>query len=192
MNILNWPSSSNHYSLELGSFTSLHLIECKYYLVESHYTYAFQPIPENICILIRLTWKHFLNHATHHHAMHGTCSIFLVSLPARLQPQDLFLMPRALTFWSYTCSACKASTPRLNIQRSWFCYASAWKLSVLCVHAITHATHLISCFFINFHQYMNHINHFSIHMFSIITRKLMNLVKTSLQHTQSIHMQMLY
>jgi hypothetical protein len=37
---------------------------------------------------------------------------FLVSLPARLQPQDLFFMPGAITFWTYTWSTHEASTPR--------------------------------------------------------------------------------
>lgn len=75
----------------------------------------------------------------------------------------LFLMLGASTFWSYTCSACKASTPGL-VQRSWFCYASASTLSVLCAHAITYANHPISCFFINHHQNMYHITFLNPHV----------------------------
>jgi hypothetical protein len=97
-----------------------------------------------------------------------SCSIFLDSLPIMLQPQDLFLMPRDSTFCSFTCSTYKASTQGL-VQHSWFRYASASTLSMLCVHAITHATHLMTWLFINFPQYMYHINHFPIHVFSNIT-----------------------
>jgi hypothetical protein len=65
-------------------------------------------------------------------------STFLVSLLARLQPQDLFLMP-----WDYILTGLRFALPwwsfnhGLNIQRSWLRYASAPTRSVLYVHTIT-------------------------------------------------------
>jgi hypothetical protein len=103
--------------------------------------------------------------------------VFLVSLSARLQLQDLFLMPwdwiltsliLVLPWWSFNHGP--------NIQCSWFHYASAPTLYVLCVHAIT-VVQIIShlMLFITFVNTcislisITHINHYWIHMFSIIT-----------------------
>jgi hypothetical protein len=87
-------------------------MQCK--LVKYHYTYAPCPIPGNICIIIRIAQHPYLNQVIHH----NLCMLFvlfLVSLPARQQPQDYFLMPGATTFWTYTCSTHEAPIPRARL-----------------------------------------------------------------------------
>jgi hypothetical protein len=202
LNVITLSHMHTWYSEPLGNscytctLNTCHLIECKCKLVKYHYTYVFCPILENICILIRLAWNPFPNHATHHHDMHALVlfSCFFASrhqLVARrinflalhlfwsqehqvssLTVFDtrsinslvlLFSMPGESTLWSYTCTACEASTPGL-VQHSWFRYVSASTLTVLCVHVITHAIHPISCFFINHHQNMQHITFLNPHV----------------------------
>jgi hypothetical protein len=57
--------------------------------VEYHYTYVPYPIPGNIGIPQRLVQSK-CNQIIHHNAMHAHCFVS-VSLPERIQPQDLFL-----------------------------------------------------------------------------------------------------
>jgi hypothetical protein len=109
----------------------------------------------------------------------------LASLPTRLQPHDLFLMLRAKTFWTYTCSACRATTPGL-VQRLWFHYASVSTLFMLCVHAISHANHHNSCFFTNHHHITfstHHVNLFHIKLIKHIIKHVSTKFHNHLQNT---------
>jgi len=83
-----WHSKPLGNSCYICTPNTLHFIECVCNLVDYYYTYVSVPY-QNICILIRLTWNLFLKHATHHHAMYSLILFSWVSLPARLQPQDL-------------------------------------------------------------------------------------------------------
>jgi len=99
---LNEPSSDRHYSPKLGSYTCLHtwhsnplgnscytctpniwhIIECKCNLAEFHAMYT------------NTSSMKFLSKTCHTSSCYvWSCSVLLVSLLARLQPNDLFLMP---------------------------------------------------------------------------------------------------
>jgi hypothetical protein len=123
-----------------SKYMSSHKMQCK--LVEYHYTYVFCPIPENICLLIRLAWNHFPNHATYHYAMH-TLVLFSSFFARKAITPGLvsdarsynFLDLHLLCLHGYNLETCSAFM---------IYYASAPTLYVLCVHTISHANHLIS------------------------------------------------
>jgi hypothetical protein len=106
-------------------------------LTEYHYTYVFVPYKKHVHTNTS-SMKPFSK--TCHTSSFCVCScfVFFVSMPTRLQPQDLFLIPwdciltsltLALPWWSFNHG--------LNVLRSWLCHASAPTLSILRVHVIT-------------------------------------------------------
>jgi len=142
-----WHSEPLGNSYYTCTSNTCHLIKYICSLAKYHYTYVSAPYQKHIHTNT-YSMKPFSKTCHTSSCYVCSCYVFLVSLPARLQSQDLFLMPwdciltsltLALAWWSFNHGR--------NVQHSWLRYASAPTLSmVLCSCYHTYAMQLISCF----------------------------------------------